>query len=70
VKSISSRSTAEACPSSNRWPWPRSIHAAVIDRLHQAGVRSIAFDVDFSAHSELAEDAAMAARAWPEPAVA
>ncbi len=57
IVEIDGRSLAEL----DRWPWPRSIHAAAIDRLHQAGVRSIAFDVDFSARSEPAEDAAMAA---------
>jgi EAL domain-containing protein (putative c-di-GMP-specific phosphodiesterase class I)/CHASE2 domain-containing sensor protein len=57
IVEIDGRSLSEL----DRWPWPRSIHAAVIDRLHQAGVRSIAFDVDFSARSEPAEDAAMAA---------
>jgi EAL domain-containing protein (putative c-di-GMP-specific phosphodiesterase class I)/CHASE2 domain-containing sensor protein len=45
----------------DRWPWPRSVHAAAIDRLHRAGARSIAFDVDFSATSDPKEDAALAA---------
>jgi EAL domain-containing protein (putative c-di-GMP-specific phosphodiesterase class I)/CHASE2 domain-containing sensor protein len=45
----------------DRWPWPRGIHAAAIDRLQQAGVRSIAFDVDLSATSDPAEDAKLAA---------
>src|SRR3546814_10629672 len=40
----------------------RSIHAAAIDRLHRAGARSIAFDVDFSATSRPAEDDRLAAR--------
>jgi EAL domain-containing protein (putative c-di-GMP-specific phosphodiesterase class I)/CHASE2 domain-containing sensor protein len=43
-----------------RWPWPRGIHAQIVDRLAQAGVRSIAFDVDFSALSDPAEDAKFA----------
>jgi putative nucleotidyltransferase with HDIG domain len=30
------------------WPWPRSVHAALVDRLTQANARVIAFDVDFS----------------------
>src|SRR5687767_14540663 len=30
----------------DRWPWPRRHHAGLIDRLHAAGARSIAFDVD------------------------
>jgi EAL domain-containing protein (putative c-di-GMP-specific phosphodiesterase class I)/CHASE2 domain-containing sensor protein len=41
----------------HRWPMPRGIHAAAVDRLHSAGVRSIAFDVDFSSASDPAEDA-------------
>src|SRR5687768_16641974 len=43
------------------WPWPRSLHARAIDRLREAGIRSIAFDVDFSATSFPAEDARLAA---------
>ncbi|MFZ5861513.1 MAG: CHASE2 domain-containing protein [Nitrospirota bacterium] len=30
------------------WPWPRSVYAALVDRLTQANARVIAFDVDFS----------------------
>jgi CHASE2 domain-containing sensor protein len=48
VVEIDARSLAKI----DRWPWPRSFHAAAIDRLHRAGVRSIAFDVDFSATSD------------------
>jgi EAL domain-containing protein (putative c-di-GMP-specific phosphodiesterase class I)/CHASE2 domain-containing sensor protein len=44
-----------------RWPWARSVHAAAVDRLHSAGARSIAFDVDFSSPSDPAEDARFAA---------
>jgi EAL domain-containing protein (putative c-di-GMP-specific phosphodiesterase class I)/CHASE2 domain-containing sensor protein len=44
----------------DKWPWPRSIHAAVVDALHGAGARSIAFDVDFSTSSTPAEDARLA----------
>ena len=44
-----------------RWPWPRSIHAAAVDRLRESGAASIAFDVDFSSPSEPREDAALAA---------
>jgi EAL domain-containing protein (putative c-di-GMP-specific phosphodiesterase class I)/CHASE2 domain-containing sensor protein len=42
-----------------RWPWPRDIHARLIDRLHRAGAATIAFDVDFSARSRPDEDAAL-----------
>jgi diguanylate cyclase len=45
----------------DQWPWPRSVHARVIDTLREAGVRSIAFDVEFSAVSQSGEDAALAA---------
>ncbi|MDB5693074.1 MAG: hypothetical protein JWO81_2137 [Alphaproteobacteria bacterium] len=45
----------------DKWPWPRGIHAEVIDRLHAAGARSIAFDVDFSSSSTPGEDAKLAA---------
>jgi adenylate cyclase len=31
-----------------RWPWPRSVHARLIDRLHAAGVRDIGMDVVLS----------------------
>ena len=43
-----------------RWPWPRSVHARVVDRLYAAGARSIAFDVDFSAASTASDDRALA----------
>lgn len=42
----------------NRWPWARAYHAALIQRLSQAGAATIAFDVDFSAHSSASDDAA------------
>ncbi len=44
----------------NRWPWPRSIHAAAVDRLRESKAALIAFDVDFSSPSEPAEDKALA----------
>jgi PAS domain S-box-containing protein len=42
------------------WPWPRNLHAALIDRLTAAGVRGIALDIDFSSVSTPAGDAALA----------
>jgi PAS domain S-box-containing protein len=42
------------------WPWPRDLHATVIDRLAAAGVRGIAMDIDFSSASTPAADAALA----------
>src|SRR4051794_41024578 len=44
----------------DKWPWPRSVHAAIVDRLHAAGARSIAFDVDFSSASTPAEGGKLA----------
>lgn len=44
----------------NRWPWPRRHYARLVDQLDDAGVRSIAFDVDFSAPSDPVDDAAFA----------
>ena len=31
-----------------QWPWPRRLHARLIDRLKKAGARVIVFDLDFS----------------------
>lgn len=45
----------------DRWPWPRSHYARLVDRLRKAGAASIAFDVDFSSPSAQAQDAAFAA---------
>ena len=42
-----------------RWPWPRSIHAEIVDRLLQLGAGEIAFDVDFSSASNPDQDAAL-----------
>lgn len=42
------------------WPWPRSLHARLIDRLSAEGARLIVFDVIFSEPSDPANDAAMA----------
>jgi diguanylate cyclase (GGDEF)-like protein len=44
-----------------RWPWPRHVHADVIDALTRLGAADIAFDVDFSSPSTPDEDAALAA---------
>lgn len=52
---------AASLESIERWPWPRSHYAAVIDRLNRAGARSIVFDVDFSAPSTPVDDARLAA---------
>src|SRR5690242_3676974 len=42
----------------DRWPWPRRLHARVLDRLVAAGAGDIAFDIDLSARSSDSEDRA------------
>ncbi|MFL6785942.1 MAG: putative bifunctional diguanylate cyclase/phosphodiesterase [Sphingomicrobium sp.] len=44
----------------NNWPWPRRYHAQLVERLGAAGASMIAFDVDFSALSNPADDRAFA----------
>lgn len=43
------------------WPWPRQVHAVLLDRLREAGAGAIAFDVDFSSPSTPEGDASFAA---------
>ncbi len=43
------------------WPWPRSYHADLIDRLRESGARNIAVDVDFSSRSTPEADAKLEA---------
>jgi PAS domain S-box-containing protein len=38
------------------WPWPRQIHAKLIDKLESAGASIIAFDIDFSSQSNPTSD--------------
>lgn len=45
------------------WPWPRSIHAALVDQLVQGGARSIAFDILFDVPARDPEDDATFAEA-------
>jgi adenylate cyclase len=42
-----------------QWPFPRSLHARLIDRLREAGARTIAFDVQFTEPTAAAEDNAL-----------
>ena len=46
-----------------QWPWPRQVHAAVLDRLFDAGASTVGFDLLFEAPSSYgaADDAAFAA---------
>jgi diguanylate cyclase (GGDEF)-like protein/PAS domain S-box-containing protein len=41
------------------WPWPRRLHAELIEKLESAGANDIAFDVDFSTPSDPAFDQAL-----------
>jgi EAL domain-containing protein (putative c-di-GMP-specific phosphodiesterase class I)/CHASE2 domain-containing sensor protein/GGDEF domain-containing protein len=43
------------------WPWPRTVHATLLDRLVELGALDIVFDVDFSAASTTQGDGAFAA---------
>lgn len=43
-----------------RWPWPRDMHAQLVDRLTQSGAAVIAFDVLFPEPASEAEDEAFA----------
>jgi adenylate cyclase len=42
------------------WPWPRSLHARLIDRLSAAGARLVIFDILFTEPSDPENDAALA----------
>jgi adenylate cyclase len=42
-----------------QWPYPRRWHAEVIDRLAEAGAERIAYDVQFTEASRLADDLAL-----------
>lgn len=42
-----------------RWPFPRSVHARLIDRLRADGARVIAYDVQFSEPTTPAQDGAL-----------
>src|SRR5437763_1730609 len=42
-----------------RWPFPRSLHAAMVQRLHAAGARAIVYDIQFSEPTTPREDLAL-----------
>ena len=42
------------------WPWPRTVHAQIVDRLIALGAASVVYDVDFSSASTADADAAFA----------
>ncbi len=43
-----------------RWPWPRSVHAGLLDRLVKGGAAVVAFDVLMPDESDPKEDRALA----------
>ncbi|MDA0178752.1 CHASE2 domain-containing protein [Solirubrobacter phytolaccae] len=49
VVGIDERSFSEL---DERWPFPRTLHARMIDRLREAGVRQIVYDVQFTEPAE------------------
>lgn len=51
---------AESLAAVGTWPWPRSLHGQLLDRLMALGAYEVAFDVDFSARSIASEDDAFA----------
>ncbi|MBA5776850.1 EAL domain-containing protein [Stappia sp. F7233] len=52
---------AQSLKAIGQWPWPRSVHADLVDRLNELAVGEIAFDIDFSAHSDAGADRRFAA---------
>ncbi len=52
---------AKSIEAMGSWPWPRRVHAELIDRLVALDAAEIAFDVDFSAPSNADDDAALEA---------
>jgi adenylate cyclase len=42
------------------WPWPRRLHAALVERLHAAGARLIVFDVVFADPTTATDDDSLA----------
>ncbi|MDK1374329.1 MULTISPECIES: CHASE2 domain-containing protein [unclassified Sinorhizobium] len=51
----------------SQWPWPRALHARLIESLRRAGARAIALDVIFAEPAAAAEsDAALAAVLGPD----
>jgi diguanylate cyclase (GGDEF)-like protein/PAS domain S-box-containing protein len=48
---------AASLESVGRWPWPRSVHARLLDELMALGADKVVFDIDFSLPSDEAGDA-------------
>ena len=48
IVDIDERSLAELSPSVGRWPWPRSLHAELVEGIARQQPRAIVFDILFS----------------------
>lgn len=53
-----------------RWPWPRDLHAQLIERLRGAGAKAIGFDIIFSEPSTEEADKRLAAVLGPDVVLA
>lgn len=53
-----------------QWPWPRSLHARLVNALRDAGASVIALDVIFSEPTTAEEDQALAAALGPDVVLA
>lgn len=55
-----------------QWPWPRSVHAELIDRLFRDGAAAVALDIVFAEPSDPEEDAVLTSvlEAWSNTVLA
>jgi len=53
-----------------QWPWPRSLHARLVEALRDAGARAIGLDIVFAEPTTPDEDAALAAAMGPDVVLA
>ena len=47
---------AKSLQAIDHWPWPREYYANAVEKLNEAGVTQIAFDIDFSSRSTDTQD--------------
>src|SRR5919107_2101301 len=53
-----------------RWPWPRDMHARLVESLRKAGAKVIAFDIIFAEPSTEDADRTLAAALGPDVVLA
>lgn len=53
-----------------QWPWPRDLHAQLVEALRGAGARAIGLDIIFAEATNQAADGALAAAAGPDTVLA